>query len=174
MSSGIDTTSENKRIVFEQYRDVNNTYGVFGYVLRWTFSNCVEVDVFEIITGRRTEDGWWTGLDFESGDEEMLDPWPQPGEPKNTLDLINPSYHLYMKYDGTAHLWQSNYSGSGDADSILYTTEMLRYIATRAAQYIQERLNAKEENSLDEHTKVYPLKYRVPEIQVRPYTPDPV
>jgi hypothetical protein len=173
MSTEISQTSDTKRVFYEQYRDANNKEP-FGYVLRWTLDSCVEVDVFEIISSSwviQATDDWNTGLSFESGDESMYDVGKVNLEPKTELDFINPTYHLYMKYDGTAHLWQSHYSGSGSAESILFTTDMLRYIATRSAQYVQERLNAKANTPMPEHMKVFPLNYNDPEIQVRPYEP---
>lgn len=74
-----------------------------------------------------------------------------------------------MKTNGTVHAWGENYFfGAGNAVELLMVTDMLRYITTRSAQYVQERLEARGVQSYSAH----PLKYSEPKIEVRPFTPE--
>lgn len=162
---------EEVKIFFEQYRDTNNPT-LTGYILRWKLEDgCVYVDAFQAdgCDAQNDAEGWCTGLICYGGDNAMIGVIKLPIEPTNVFDTLNPNFHVYTKYDGTVHAWGENYFfGAGNAAELLMVTDMLRYITTRSAQYVQERLDARKEQSYG----VFPLKYNEPKIEVRPFTPE--
>ena len=165
----MDYVDDTTKVFYEQYRDVANRF-LSGYVLRWKVSNVVEVDVFEIQSaGINDVDGWPAGLGFDDAGDEMQAFAQKPDQSTCELDHLAPQIHLYMKYEGTVHLWVDNYlTGGGDAAHVLYIADLLRYVSTRAAQYIQQRL---ETHHSTNKQPVFPLNYNPPVIEVKPYTP---
>lgn len=162
---------EEAKIFFEQYRDTNNP-ALTGYILRWKLEDgCVHVDAFQAdgCDAQNDAEGWRTGLICYGGDNAMIGDIKLPIEPTNVFDTLNPNFHVYTKYDGTVHAWSENYFlGGGDAADMMMLTDMLRYITTRSAHYVQEMLNRRPDNTLH----LLPLNYASPTIEVRPFTPE--
>ena len=101
---------EESKVFYEQYRDASNKEP-FGYVLRWQVGSVVNVDIYEIDgAGSEGADGWYGDVSFVDGGDEMREFALKTGE---FSPHCAPSFHLYMKYDGTTHLWSSNYASSG-------------------------------------------------------------
>lgn len=158
---------EETKVFYEQYRDTANKEP-FGYVLRWQTGTTVHVDIYEIDgAGGQNADGWWDGVVFSDGGDEMREFTRDAPE---FSPFCAPTFHLYMKYDGTTHLWSRNYTtGAGDPQHVLFFTDMLRYVTARAAQYIQERLVRQHDGNVPEWAQVFPMKYNSPTIEVRPF-----
>ena len=55
---------------------------------------------------------------------------------------------------------------------MFFITDMLRYVTTRAAQYVQERLTCQNGNQMPDWQRVFPMHYNTPTIEVRPFTPE--
>lgn len=163
-------TDTPRKVFYEQYRDTANPEPM-GYILRWTIDSCVYVDAFEIdgCAGNPGPDGWPAGVSVRAGEDDMKNFISNLDNPSHEFDMLEPNFHFYMRHDGTSHLWSTNYTmGGGSAEHVLFFTDVLRYVAARAAALIQERMSARG----DTQFPVFPLNYKTPTIEVKPFTPE--